>query len=331
MKFIERILNTGLGAERTIGDDVYDYWLEGRNIDHGPVDIKSLQNFEKKKFSMFDELVKAAEKIPAVDKKLLGYIKHTKIFNFTQTVCYSINRLHELAEEQAEAMLTEFYNIPLEKDMLGLPFHNTCIVTPDAAVMFNAIESQEHAYMYTIFVNMHGNIDMQWFCCGIVLRPEIVTKCSDLKLANAMFYVKKANGKFVPFIKHDAPKFDASMIAPIIGKAMSLIMQLNTPDRFIMEITPTVTGVKSDKYIPKSHQRSEYIMLLPHVIRHYMKTELDVEGHKRRGHERRAHLRRYPDDPIRFPKAHGKTIQIPPLWIGRTESVVGDRQYKVIL
>lgn len=62
MTWITKMLNTGLGTEQTIGDDIYDYWLEGRNISHGIVDIKTLKNFEKKKFSMFDELVKAADK-----------------------------------------------------------------------------------------------------------------------------------------------------------------------------------------------------------------------------------------------------------------------------
>lgn len=326
-----KMLNTGIGADHTVNDDVYDYWMEGRDINHGPVDIKNLQQFGKKKFSMFDEFVKSAEKIQAVDKKLLGYIKHTKIFNFTQTVSMDLEKLRFCPDEEAEAMLTAFYNIPLKDDMLGLPFHNTCIVTPDAACMFNAIEGKEHAYMYTILATMHGMTDMQWFCCGLVIRPEIVTKVEDLKVANAFFYTKKHNGKFVPYIDPNRHKYDASMIAPVLGKAMSLIMQLNTPDRFILEVTPTVTGVKSDKYIARSHQRSEYIMLHPHVIRHYMKTESDVEGHKKRGHERRGHLRRYPDDKVRFPKAHGRVIQIPPLWIGRTESIVGDRQYKVML
>ena len=39
----------------------------------------------------------------------------------------------------------------------------------------------------------------------------------------------------------------------------------------------------------------------------------------------------YPDDAVRYPNAHGKTIKIASTWIGSTESTVGDKKYKVIL
>ena len=38
-----------LSEEKTVGTDVYDYWLEGRNTEHGPVDIKTIKSFTNNK------------------------------------------------------------------------------------------------------------------------------------------------------------------------------------------------------------------------------------------------------------------------------------------
>ena len=337
---IDRLLNTGLGAEKTIETDIHDYYMEGRDVIHGVVDHKTIRNFEKKKPSKFDDLVRVVDRIPELNKMLLGYLKATKIFNFDEPICYGMDKIMSDPTDHAEQALADFYGVSLNEERLGLPFPNTCIVTPDSATMLNEVrderlgEQHSKAYMYTTRVDMHG-LDqvagMQWFCSGLIVVPKDIKIIDEMRVANKYFYIKRDNGKFKPHINPNKHKFDGGLIAPILGKVLSLIMTLNTPDRFIMEVSPVNPGVKSDKFIPRSHQRSEYIMLHPHVIRHYMKTESDVEGHKMRGHERRAHLRRYPDDKIRFPKAHGKTIQIAAVWIGRTEATVGERHYKVIL
>lgn len=327
---VYRALNHGLGQERTVESDVYDYYMEGRDVNHGPIDHKLLRNFEKKRHSMFDDLIKTTEKIPCVTKDVNSLLKATHVFNFDEPICYDVDKMRSAPDAMAEKLLKEFYDLPLQEDMLGLPFHNTCIVTPDSATMLHAIKGHEHAYMFVTNCILHGISDMRWFCVGVVVRPPQITKVDELKVAVNYFYVMKANGKYVPY-KSNHPRSEGAMLAPILGRVMAFVMTLNTPDRFILEVSPTEPGVRSTKYIPRSHQRSEYILLHPHVIRHYMKTESDIEGHKKRGHERRGHLRRYPDDAIRFPKAHGRVIQIPPLWIGRTEAVVGNRKYKVIL
>lgn len=325
---IYKMLNTSYGADHTIGDDVFDIYMEGRDVSHGPIVHR---DFSKKKFSMFDSLIRTLEIAPVCDKKAgTEILKATHIFNYDESICYNIAEIRDSSDKRAEEILKAWYNIPLDEHMLGLPFHNTCIVTPDCACVLYAVKGKEHAYMFIMLNKMHGMDDMQFMSSGIVICPEKITIVDELKVAVNSLYVRKPSGKFVLFHGKDR-KADGAMMAPLLGRVMAFIMQLNTPDRFIMEVKPTNSGVKSAKYIPRSHQRAEYILLHPNVIRHYMKTESDVEGHKKRGHERRGHLRRYPDDPIKFPKAHGRVIQIPPLWIGRTEATVGDRQYKVIL
>lgn len=315
-----------LSEEKTVGTDVYDYWLEGRNTEHGPVDIKTIKSFTaKKKPSLFDDLLKGSLSLNLAGD-LTKWLKETKIFNFDETVCYNINNMPDHA---AEAELQKFYDLKLEPDMLGLPFNNTCVVTPDCAIMLNEILGKPNTYFYVLAVNMHGRIDMQWMSLGLVNTEKVISKAAELAVAVELIFVRTTNGKFKQYSTDNKSK--NGLIKPIIQKAMGLIMQLNTPDRFIMEVAPIKTDVKSKKYIPRSHQRPEYIVLHPHVIRHYMKTESDTEGHARRGHERRAHIRRYPDDPIKFPKAHGKVIRIEAVWIGRTEAIIDDKQYRVIL
>lgn len=339
MNRINKMLNTGLGAEKTIETDIYDYYMEGRSVLlHGPVDATSIKDFtKKKKFSMFDKLISdtaLAGNFAATKngRSIMDEFRVTKIFNFENLIGYNTGNIEEDEGAFSERITKDFLAYPLQDDMLGLPFHNTTVVTPDSATMFLAIAGHEHAYMFVTVVNVANDPikSVHWFLSGLVMRPNELKCVGDLNIAVHRFSSSKGNQKYQNVLA--VLESAASAIAqPIIGKAMALIMTLNTPDRFIMEVTPTNTGVRSKKYIPKSHQRPEYIILHPHIIRHYMKTESDVEGHKRRGHERRGHLRRYPNDPIKFPRAHGKVIQIAPLWIGSTESVVGDRQYRVIL
>ena len=320
-----------LGSDKTVADDMYAEYVSNRDAIHGDItriQPNGLPDFTKKRVSMFDTLVKAVSTIPDL-KVFTPLLKETKIFNFEQCVSLNLRTLKEESDEKAEAILKEFYDVPLEEDMLGLPFGNTCVVTPDSATLLHKVKAPNHAYLFLSLAQLHGAENMVWLTAGIVVRPPKLTTVQDLRVSMQHFYVLKYNGKYVPF---KPTKGNGSvMILPILGKVLALIMQLNTPDRFILEVAPKVSDVRSNKYVPRSHQRPEYVILHPHSIRHYMKTEADVEGHKRRGHERRAHLRRYPDDPIRFPNAHGKTIQIPALWIGRTEATVGNKKYKVIL
>lgn len=110
------------------------------------------------------------------------------------------------------------------------------------------------------------------------------------------------------------------------------LMLFNRPDRFILRDTPPKLRAGDAEKIPRSHERHNYTILHPQEIR----TRLDLptptssRSSKFVG-ERRRHVRRYPDDPIKWPNAHGKTIIIPATWIGPSEATVGRRTYKIML
>lgn len=113
--------------------------------------------------------------------------------------------------------------------------------------------------------------------------------------------------------------------------AIEELMLFNRPDRFIVRESPVRTRDPNSPKIPRSHERDVYTLLRPQEAR----TKLGLpELTGRSGRfvgERRRHVRRYPDDPERWPNAHGKTIIVPATWVGPHEAVVGRRKFTIML
>ncbi len=125
----------------------------------------------------------------------------------------------------------------------------------------------------------------------------------------------------------------SSMIPQIQRNAVAGIEEIiyfNRPDRFIVRDTPPrVRDPKTSPKIPRTHERPIYTILRPHEIRE--KLGMTTATSHRTSHERRRHVRRYPEDPVRWPKAHGKTVVVPASWVGPSEAQVGRRTYKIML
>jgi len=129
-----------------------------------------------------------------------------------------------------------------------------------------------------------------------------------------------------------------------VAIALQEVMYLNTPNRFIVEDTPKtylkhemrMQAKKRRKQDPRtrrvlrSDERPTYILLTPDEIREQFNFPTHT-GTAKRAHERRRHLRTYPDDPARWPKAHGKTVVVPAAWIGPSELKTKTRRYRVLL
>lgn len=125
----------------------------------------------------------------------------------------------------------------------------------------------------------------------------------------------------------------AAITPGIVRNAITAIeemMQLNQPHHFIVEATPIKERRNKAGKILRSPDRPLYTLLTPTEIRRLLQLP-EHTGVKRGSHERRRHVRRYPDDPVRWPHAHGKTVVIPATWVGPSEATVKKRHYKVRL
>ncbi len=120
--------------------------------------------------------------------------------------------------------------------------------------------------------------------------------------------------------------------------AMQEILYANTPNKFILEISPSLPKTKKKKKkkrnikINRSDDRKKYILLKPKEIRKIIKEDIPNKGSGRKSpkiHERRAHPRTFRSD--KFVNMQGKTIMIPAKWIGVSEKTVGNKRYKVML
>lgn len=116
--------------------------------------------------------------------------------------------------------------------------------------------------------------------------------------------------------------------------AIEELMAFNRPDRFIVRETPPRLRDPGGPKIPRAHERHNYTLLHPTEIRQKLNLPAPQAGTGKGGRfvgERRRHVRRYPDDPARWPKAHGKTIVVPATWVGPSEAKVGRRQFQIML
>ena len=116
------------------------------------------------------------------------------------------------------------------------------------------------------------------------------------------------------------------------ASAMEEVMYFNAPNRFIVEksaVKVPKNHLKS-KMVIRSHERPTYTLLTPKDARALMRlTEPGATGKHVTPHERRRHRRTLKSD--KFVNKQGQTIVIPASWVGPSESVVGNKKYKILL
>lgn len=117
--------------------------------------------------------------------------------------------------------------------------------------------------------------------------------------------------------------------------AMEEVMYFNSPSRFVVERRAAEKRHKQggkEKRIPRSPERSHYILLEPRQIRELF--GLPETGESTRSvspHLRRKHFHTFRDPRFAASGKQGKTIVIPATWVGDTERRVGKSIYKVRL
>jgi hypothetical protein len=142
-------------------------------------------------------------------------------------------------------------------------------------------------------------------------------------------------GKQLDYIDHEMVQLHLKSATTNAMTAIQEILYANTPNRFVVEISPSSqkkTNKKKINKIPRSDQRQKYILLEPKEIRKLMKEENPTTPTGRKSpkiHERRAHPRTFHSN--RFIHMKDKTIMIPAIWIGTSEKIVGTKRYKVML
>lgn len=284
---------------------------------------------------MFNTLLKFLQKNPK-DKitdtdLLLDLIKGARLFNFTASINQHVTYTSDIALKD---MLPDFSS--LDASQLLLPFDIIALVHPDSILLLQAAKELKLSFMYCGLTKLQSSTDLVYYVLYFGLT-ESLNGTASTKIKHCYIVT---NGSTVPIVSSCKPipnKQDADIVEFcefLAVKQLYDLATINTLDRFIVEIAPSgAHPVKGKKFIPRSHQRPEYIILHPKEIRKLMRLpDLDSSDKaSRAGHERRAHLRCYPNDKKRWPNMAGKTIQIAAIWIGPSEAEFDGKQYRVIL
>lgn len=182
-------------------------------------------------------------------------------------------------------------------------------------------------------------------CCAVsmgrISLDAHFTHLNQFRVAGGTDFTLVTQGDEKVFVSQ-APSLEIAPIATAAlrnaASALQEIMLLNDPETFILESTPlSAVNPKPVKLKPgqirrvhRTHERPTYTILRPHEIRERMKLPMLNSKRAVTPHERRSHLRTLRSEFFR-PGNRGRQILIPASWIGPSESVVGNRRYRVVL
>lgn len=131
---------------------------------------------------------------------------------------------------------------------------------------------------------------------------------------------------------YEIPGFMADGTLRNACAALEEVFYFNTPNRFIVEITPTKGKILDTPRYPlraiRSGERRSYTLLTPGEIRKTLGlngTGLPLEE----GHFRRRHTRTLRSD--RYVNMKGRVLTIPATWVGPDEGIKNGKLYKVRL
>ena len=265
-------------------------------------------------------------------------------------------KLFELSAEDVVSVGEEVVQKPKEyqrflMDTFFLPFPTICADTVSSAMVMEDTVAEQRGLADErrfIFCGWFGSLA----CCKI-RSTQTGVPTAELQEANRNRYVV-VHGTAILMDAMGTKHFECSPaivmengheirraecktagIDCIMTEAFYSIMTINSPDRFVMEISSTKPPKDSHKH-PYSHERPCYTLIRPQEIRKYIPRDSASEdddtgrpGTKKCPHVRRRHFRHLTSD--HWVNKKGQHIIIPAMWVGPAEAVVGNKKYKVLL
>lgn len=304
---------------------------------------------------MFDRLCQLAEKWLT---HLRPSLERAALFTFDKPA-------HELLKEQShpDAEEAEFLN-----DTFFLPFPHVALEDPGSVILLKDLEDSPGLAKGREFVELidydraarSGFFDgdtmppmapgsvmvnigtvssvldftaatLRWRTVGTLWQSFYFTGDRAAYIYDALEKKVTVNGVEHPLRPGEGKSLEKAALQNA-NTALEEIWLINTPHRFVLEEIPRkVRDPAKSRLIPRSHERPRYTLLEPSAIRHRMRLEepkdLGRTGKKKVPHERRKHYRTMRSE--RYKAARGKTILIPAIWVGPTETKVGNKKYRV--
>lgn len=270
----------------------------------------------------FDRLCRIAEK--ENDAALIQCLKEAKLFMFDGDPAEFIPKAVDFqrAEELISGFFLPFPTIAIE-DGKGIVLLQSNPSSDDHCrqmMAYDLIANQDGFAQLTISevhdFKYSGNPD---FPIGIYLYDGARTILFD-KSERQVRALQTSQSKLP-----DSEKFKN------ITAALYEVMILNTPSRFVFEISPA-KGRNNVKKILRTQDRPIYTLLTPDEIKKRYGldgAQGDGTGKSKVPHPRRRHLRTLHSE--KFRHKQGQTITIPACWVGPEEKQIGNKIYRVRL
>jgi hypothetical protein len=288
---------------------------------------------------MFDTLCRYVERYEPLEVR--ERLKDTKLFVF---------------EESAEDSIKESRLPNHDDETFFLPFRCIAIEDPHRCVLLrDRTENQRGLSMPRDFLYLGLLSDEE---NQIMENVNIISSGSiyiDFESPTPNFVMNAVNTALIRPTGDPDPRFISADLYPegkeqhfneilkVVGFNLnlayeSILQHINNPENFVIEVTPLHYERNKDKLERKSrilriHERPLYTFLRAKRARQIMglTDPLAHKGHRGHPipHERRRHLRTLRSD--YFTRKQGQTIVVEATWVGPSESVVGNKRYKVLL
>jgi hypothetical protein len=289
---------------------------------------------------LFDVLAGIVERNLPELKKLLN---ECTIFDFTGHEFSFIAPDLETMYELCERFILPFNTVAFDTNK------SCCIIsTSDSKAVGIKQKIDFLVFIKAIFQRM-GNIEVWTLCKGsikdVAIRPylgpegeEYGFETEDKSRYEYIYTIDVGNiyglnekeRKIVPLNFVEKVESYHENIAMHVIMTLEQFLKFNTPNRFVVEVTPTKRREWKSKRITRTPDRQTYTLLtISEIQKRYGLGREDKAGTGKSPapHPRRRHYRTLKDE--RFTYKKGQTILIPATWVGRSEATIGNKIYRV--
>jgi hypothetical protein len=286
----------------------------------------------------YDKMLKIFRSEPEL-KPYFQIIRDARVFEYQ----YYQEDTQTITKKLVETDVDNLFCLPFDKICMvqtELPTSamtaNICIIWDDDGqigldknrnyIMYGESHGFSHIYIYNgRFYKDDGMLKWKLNSCHVYVYGKINEDGLEWEVekVSKRLYKTYINDSLIEKYSRSLA-LDTSMVVYTVARMLK-------PDHMIIQERPVNPRRGGNPY--SYSNRPKYTMLkIGEVKKRYATGQRNADGQKMMPHIRRRHLRRYPNDAVRYPNAHGKVKVIEPVYINLNDTVTINKTiYKVMI